>query len=569
MKKLAISALSLVIGLTAIATVLTAYIPQAIAAGIVPRTITVCKTGGCDYTTIQGAVNNANSGDVIMVSAGTYQENITFAGAANTITVTSTNPDDSTVVQHTIIDGRRSGSVVTFSNGTGQQLRGFTITDGRSTYGGGIYCSSSSPTIANCIITGNTATDSYAGGGGIFCLSSCTPTITKCTISGNTANNGGGIYCYGSCSLMVTNCDITGNTAQGAGGGGIYIGRLCIVQAINCTITKNTSLAYGGGIFANSEGGYPIKITNCTFSMNSSNPSVENKIGGGIYCNAINGETIITNCIFYNDINGEINYSSGRRPTVSYSAVTGGFSDTDGNMTLTADTPLFKDPAQGDYRLLPGSPCIDKGTNTVALTDDKNGILRPQDGDNNGVAVSDMGAYEYLSGSPTLITLDQFSAAAQGNHLVITWTTSSEEDTAGFNLWRAQAEGGEYIKINPAIIEPEDGSISRHEYFYSDDTASPGVEYYYQLEEIDNSGVSTFYGPVSPAIQSSSDRPVDDYALGYEQLESLQSLLWLSISQYPGVQYPGVQYSGIQYPGTQFSGDYFSFYSQLCRYLLR
>jgi len=62
----------------------------------------------------------------------------------------------------------------------------------------------------------------------------------------------------------------------------------------------------------------------------------------------------------------------------------------------------------GDYHLLPGSPCIDAGTNDVdnpfttrveVLPDtDLAGLPRVIDGDLDGTATADIGAYEYLPG---------------------------------------------------------------------------------------------------------------------------------------------------------------------------
>jgi len=156
---------------------------------------TLCVPGS--YTTIQLAIDTASNGDTVLVDNGTYTENINFLGKA--ITVQSVYGTTST-----IIDGNARGSVVTFGSGEGTSsvLSGFTIRNGSASYGGGIYCGSSSPTITNCTISGNSASN---GGGGIYCDFS-SPVITNCTISRNSAfEDGGGIYCFNSSPTIANN----------------------------------------------------------------------------------------------------------------------------------------------------------------------------------------------------------------------------------------------------------------------------------------------------------------------------------------------------------------------------
>ena len=122
--------------------------------------------------------------------------------------------------------------------------------------------------------------------------------------------------------------------------------------------------------------------------------------------------------------------------------------------------------------------------------------------DGNGDAIwgSDMGAYE--AEGPTLVELDQFTAVSKGNQITITWTTASEIDNAGFNIWRSTTKNVKHDdnKINSTIIPAVAGATDGATYSYIDDKVVPGVTYYYQLEDINARGLSTFHGPVSAAI---------------------------------------------------------------------
>ncbi|MFQ6041923.1 MAG: right-handed parallel beta-helix repeat-containing protein [Candidatus Poribacteria bacterium] len=158
-----------------------------------------------DYPNIQTAIDVACDGDIILVADGTYtgdkNRNLDFGGKA--ITVTSENGPE-----YCIIDCESAGRGFIFysSETEASVVNGFTIRNGYTgNHGGGIVCFfSSSPTITNCIISGNTATGGSSGGG-ISCWDS-SPTITNCTISGNTATLGGGIVCFFSSFPTITNC---------------------------------------------------------------------------------------------------------------------------------------------------------------------------------------------------------------------------------------------------------------------------------------------------------------------------------------------------------------------------
>ena len=390
-----------------------------------------------DQPTIQAGIMASVDGDLVLVAPGTYVENIDIIGRAITLQGLAGTDE-------TIIDGAQSGSVVTFASEETEEtvLDGFTLRNGSTGNGGGIYCTGASPTITNCTISENTA--DY-NGGGIDAKEFSSITIMDCTITGNISRGGGGIRCDEISSLTITNCTITGNQAESGGGGITASGsgtiENCVVSnnsgdfgagisgpmsgtIMNCAILNNSG-RQGGGIY--SFGGADPTITNCTISGNSaseegggikcheSSATITNCIisgnsareGGGIRCSrasptitncTITGNTgletgggiytretpapIIKNSILWGNEapQGHEIYVWSGHPGVSYSDVQGGWS---GEGNVDAD-PLF---AGGDeYRLDTGSPCVDAGDPDPSYVD---ACLPPS----LGAERNDMGAY--------------------------------------------------------------------------------------------------------------------------------------------------------------------------------
>jgi len=221
------------------------------------------------FDTIQEALNAAVSGvtETVLVQPGTYVENVNFNGKA--ITVTTTDPDSESIRDATVIDGNQAGTVVAFNHGeeADSVLTGFTIWNGRAPDGGGIYCSSSSPTITKNRIAGNSATGwQYSGGGGIYCAGACSPAITLNAIETNSAAQGGGIKCRYGASPEIDNNAITGNTAVYVGGGvGGYTN--CSLTITNNSISDNQAGRQGGGIGCRES--CSVTISDNTISANS------------------------------------------------------------------------------------------------------------------------------------------------------------------------------------------------------------------------------------------------------------------------------------------------------------
>ena len=76
--------------------------------------------------------------------------------------------------------------------------------------------------------------------------------------------------------------------------------------------------------------------------------------------------------------------------------------------------------------------------------------------------------------------------------------TGTEIDNAGFNLYRATAVEGPYVKLNESLIPASGTPTEGSSYSYLDTVAiDPNIIYYYKLEDVDFNGISTFHGPVN------------------------------------------------------------------------
>jgi hypothetical protein len=389
-----------------------------------------------NFPTIQAAINAASSGDTIVVSPGTYAENINFQGKA--ITVTSKKGP-----KKTIIDGGAHDSVVTFdrAEGLGSVLKGFTVRNGRSGFdtpgfgeGGGIRISSASPTISGnrivdnqgCdglgisisfgspLIQGNTISRNQGrtcsggiGGGGIEIGGSAAARILDNVISNNIATSaaigGGGIALFAAGTPTIQGNIITGNSTSGCGGGismvnfsdALIAGNLLIGNSANC----------GGGIYWGVGSGDrgPLLVNN-TIADNDSTQ------GSGIFADAFDARTLLINniivakgaqtavfCGNFNDQNPPI-FKSNDVFSPAGSAYGGICADQTGlNGNISAD-PLFVHLTSGsNYHLQGGSPAIDRGDNSAPSlpATDLDGDPRTLDGNGDGIAIVDMGADEF------------------------------------------------------------------------------------------------------------------------------------------------------------------------------
>jgi hypothetical protein len=112
----------------------------------------------------------------------------------------------------------------------------------------------------------------------------------------------------------------------------------------------------------------------------------------------------------------------------------------------------------------------------------------------------------------------------------VDWTTESEVNTAGFNLYRGESPDGPFdLKVNETLIPASPDPLLGGEYRYVDKSAHPGVTYYYQLQEVEKSGGVNVFGPVTARASGLSAWHV--IVLGF--LGGLVVFLWVRTGRHP------------------------------------
>ncbi|NOZ08947.1 MAG: hypothetical protein GXO91_08760 [FCB group bacterium] len=380
------------------------------------------------YATIQSGIEAAAQGDTILVSPGRYFENLKLGDKSILITSLFLLSGNETHIRQTIIDGNAAGSVVTIKGETTPPitLSGFTLTNGLSNSGGGIFCQGASPRLQNLIITENNTSGWFSSGGGIYCSNSA-PLISNVHITGNTANlgggiftnyanpviensfiayntvsgakaRGGGIFCGVNSTLMLKTVTVQGNLSQWHGGG-IYCWTNAVLRLDHVAVVDNSASrwgAEGGGIYFSGAAG---RIDHLTLSGNSATR------GGALACE--NADLELVNSIVWGNTPGDIFSSPTDLPSRLLMAASDLEEGTDylrglPNLQLTLlggtirENPRFVDPDYGDYALQDNSPAIDCGVEKLVyagrlLTDhrlDEYKGLRP-----------DLGAFEFDPGN--------------------------------------------------------------------------------------------------------------------------------------------------------------------------
>jgi hypothetical protein len=266
--------------------------------------------------------------------------------------------------------------------------------------GGGIY-NAGTLTLTNSTVKGNQDTN---GGAGIDNEGSGTVSMTTSTVSENTATNGaGGIVnlnasgqASSQASVTISRSTVSGNSAPNGFAGGID--NQGTMSLSNSTIAGNTATnGFSGGIYNNLGGS--LVLTNDTISANAGGTGPGRAAGLAAF--ASNSVTM-TNTIVAKQTGGGADCGL----LASGAIVSQGHNlDSDNSCSLTAQGDVSgQDPHLGPLAqnqpgttetmaLLPGSPAIARGNNSVCSASPVNGV--DQRRVTRALHFCDIGAYDH------------------------------------------------------------------------------------------------------------------------------------------------------------------------------
>jgi len=290
-------------------------------------------------------------------------------------------------------------SEVTFYNNSA-------LLHGGAMYNAGNSNGNSSPSLNHVVFSSNSAGEN---GGAIYnngVQGNSNPTLTNVAFYGNSAeNNGGAMYNYGpdgsgeagECSPNLRNVTFSGNAAQN-GGAMFNDGRdfgISSPSLTNVTFSGNAAKFRSGGMynFAGTGTSKP-EVRNSIFWNNQ---DISGK--GSIIANIRNSDATTT--LTHSLVQG----SGGSSSWIGGSYVDGGGNIDENPKFVSVVDPSTAPTIEGNLRLQIKSPAIDAGDNIhiAGVTTDLDGEPRIKDGNGDGTATVDMGAYEF--GDVTYIPL--------------------------------------------------------------------------------------------------------------------------------------------------------------------
>jgi len=426
---------------------------------------------------LAGIVSAYNSAGILMTQSHSINTGIAAAGPGGRVEVGPGTYSEDVIANQpgqTIIGTGALGTVVIndysgFSGGTlaitageyisgskqGVTIDGITIKPGFIIPENTLVTIESSAnyaTITNCVVTSGVNSAITALGED--------STITNCEII--TKQNGqfgiiAGITAY---NVEISECTFNGNSGTGiridadgvSASKNMFTGLTTAVKmggTDSTLISDNTILGNECGITLEVSGNNTI--VNNVISKNSTN-GIELTAGS-------NGNTLVNNTVVSNFITGIYADGTSTGNLLSNSIICDNGDDINGIAATNSDIgngdagagnisvdPMFVNLSGDDYHLQTGSPCIDSGNNTYAITPtDFEGNPRILDGDLDLMAIVDMGADEYSPADAGLIGSINFHGVELGSYLeldtvlentgIVPFTVENVTRTAGSELF--------------------------------------------------------------------------------------------------------------------------------------
>jgi hypothetical protein len=336
-----------------------------------------------DYPNIKAAANAASNGAIILIDSGTYvgPNNRIIAAFYKSLSFVGVNGPASTIV-----DLQSAGIFVWFSKCTlPNTVKGLTFLRGAEYWGTGAVRSSHSETcrVQDCVFSGCT-------GGAITASTGNSLEISRCQFLNNSVaiGPGGAINVQEISEVLVENCIFARNYSNtyhdSQGGGAIHIASLppnpmTMHRIRNCLFYENGTNFYGGAIRGR---GSRVEISGCTFANN------DDLIGSSVHLSDALSAQVENSILVAPAGSTAAVLTLPANSSLSYSLLSSGLLPGPG--VLTGD-PQFLSTALLDFRLAPGSPCIDSGNpNYLPLPGEVDLAGQPR---LQGAAV-DIGCYE-------------------------------------------------------------------------------------------------------------------------------------------------------------------------------
>src|SRR5258706_9338098 len=239
------------------------------------------------------------------------------------------------------------------------------------------------PTFDHVSVVGcNRGFDVSASGSSSSSFGNSLVDLTDCEVEDNATD---GILLsagHGTAQGALVRCRATGNLGDGIRcSTGSQMQVTLMVRAT--LIAGNQSSGVGGTGGTLSNGTY--QLSDCTIAGNALS-GVQPLTGTGV-----TQTTTLRNCILYGNLDDFVGAPAAGSATFCDS----GDGALLGQPNCIAADPLFADPANGDYRLRFGSPCIESGDPASNGALDLLGHARPLDGNLDTTGSGDMAAFEF------------------------------------------------------------------------------------------------------------------------------------------------------------------------------